>query len=107
MEKCECIFRIDSVKQVLYVLFGILVMVQECGKMLEIVFNNFFQVYGVFIYKVFYLVGDVGEGIVEQIDGVIEFGGMLYFVEMKWYCNLVGKLEILEYFVCFMLCVEV
>ena len=28
--------------------------------------------------------GSEGEGVLEQIDGVIEFGGHLYLVEMKW-----------------------
>jgi sugar/nucleoside kinase (ribokinase family) len=45
------------------------------------------------------LVGEAGEGIVEQIDGIIELGGVLYFVEMKWYRNPVGKPEISEHLV--------
>ena len=28
--------------------------------------------------------GDEGEGIIEQIDGVVEIDQQLYFVEMKW-----------------------
>jgi restriction system protein len=32
----------------------------------------------------FLIVGASGEGIVEQIDGVIELNGILVFVEMKW-----------------------
>ena len=36
---------------------------------------------------------------VEQIDGVIELGSTLYFVEMKWYRNPVGKPEISEHLV--------
>jgi restriction endonuclease Mrr len=45
------------------------------------------------------LVGNAGEGIVEQIDGVIELSGALYFVEMKWYRNPVAKPEISEHLV--------
>jgi restriction endonuclease Mrr len=44
-------------------------------------------------------VGESGEGIVEQIDGVIELKGALHFVEMKWYKNPVGKAEISEHLV--------
>ena len=32
----------------------------------------------------FSLVNEEGEGVSEQIDGVIEVDGNLYFVEMKW-----------------------
>ena len=61
--------------------------------------NNLFQAYGVLIRKSFHLVGEAGEGIVEQIDGIIELSGVLYFVEMKWYRNPVGKPEISEHLV--------
>lgn len=59
--------------------------------MLETALNNLFQAYGVLIRKSFHLVGEAGEGIVEQIDGIIELSGVLYFVEMKWYRNPVGN----------------
>ncbi len=66
--------------------------------MLETALNNLFQAYGVLIRKSFHLVGEA-EGIVEQIDGIIELSGVLYFVEMKWYRNPVGKPEISEHLV--------
>jgi hypothetical protein len=98
-EKRESTSRIDSAKQGLYALFGTSATAQERGKMLETSLNNLFQAYGVLIHKAFHLVGEAGEGIVEQIDGVIELGGMLYFVEMKWYRKPVGKPEISEHLV--------
>ena len=91
--------RIENAKQGLYALFGTAATAQERWKMLETALNNLFQAYGVLIHKAFHLVGEAGEGIVEQIDGVIELGGVLYFVEMKWYRNPVGKPEIAEHLV--------
>lgn len=98
-EKRERSARIENAKQGLYALFGTTATAQERGKMLEAALNNLFQAYGVLIHKSFHLVGETGEGIVEQIDGIIELGGVLYFVEMKWYRNPVGKPEISEHLV--------
>ena len=72
---------------------------QQRGKKLETVLNNLFHAYGILVQEAFHLVGDPGEGIVEQIDGVIELKGALYFVEMKWYKSAVGKAEISEHLV--------
>lgn len=91
--------RIENAKLGLYALFGTGTTPQERGKLLETALNNLFQAYGVLVHKAFHLVGEAGEGIVEQIDGVIELGGMLYFVEMKWYRDPVGKPEISEHLV--------
>lgn len=91
--------RIEAAKQGLYALFGASTTSQERGKLLETALNNLFHAYGVLIQKAFHLVGNAGEGIVEQIDGAIELGGVLYFVEMKWYRNPVGKPEISEHLV--------
>ena len=98
-EKRERTSKIENAKKDLYALFGTSATAQERGKMLETALNNLFQAYGVLIHKAFHLVGDAGEGIVEQIDGVIDLGGMLYFVEMKWYRDPVGKPEISEHLV--------
>lgn len=91
--------KIEAAKQELYSLFGMVVTAQDRGRKLEAAMNNLFQAYGVLVRKAFHLVGDAGEGIVEQIDGIIELGGVLYFVEMKWYRNPVGKPEISEHLV--------
>ena len=98
-EKRERSARIENAKHGLYALFGTGTAPQERGKLLEAALNNIFQAYGVLVRKAFHLVGEAGEGIVEQIDGVIELGGVLYFVEMKWYRDPVGKPEISEHLV--------
>jgi restriction system protein len=99
VEKRERASRIENAKQGLYTLFTTSATAQERGKMLETALNNLFQAYGVLVRKAFHLVGEAGEGIVEQVDGVIELGGVLYFVEMKWYRVPVGKPEISEHLV--------
>lgn len=99
VQKRERSARIDAAKHELYSLFGASITPQERGKKLEGALNNLFQAYGVLVRKAFHLVGEAGEGIVEQIDGVIELGGILYFVEMKWYRDPVGKPEISEHLV--------
>ncbi len=98
-EKRERIAKIEAAKQELYALFGAAISAQERGKKLETALNNLFHAYGVLVRKAFHLVGESGEGIVEQIDGIIEINGVLYFVEMKWYRNPVGKPEIAEHLI--------
>jgi restriction system protein len=98
-EKRERGLRIETAKHELYALFGAAITAQDRGKKLESALNNLFQAYGVLVRKAFHLVGEAGQGIVEQIDGVVELGGDLYFVEMKWYRDPVGKPEISEHLV--------
>jgi hypothetical protein len=42
---------------------------------------------------------EVGIGVVEQIDGVIEIDGYLYLVEMKWWDKPLGKAEVAPHLV--------
>jgi hypothetical protein len=60
---------------------------QVRGKKLEKVLNELFKHYEILIKEDFSINGDNGEGIVEQIDGVIEIDGQIYLVEMKWLSN--------------------
>ena len=69
------------------------------GKALERVLNALFQAYGILVREAFSLTGDNGEGIVEQIDGVIEIEGHLYFVEMKWWDKPIGTPEISQHLI--------
>lgn len=69
------------------------------GKALESVLDRLFQLYGILVREAFTLVGDEGQGIVEQIDGVIEIDGAVYLVEVKWLTQPVGKGEISEHLV--------
>jgi len=98
-EKQERLTRINAAKEEFYGLFGGSLTPQQRGKKLETALNNLFRAYGILIREAFHLVGESGEGIVEQIDGVIELKGALHFVEMKWYKNPVGKAEISEHLV--------
>ncbi len=60
------------------------------GKALEGVLGRLFKASGILIRDAFTLVGSQGEGIVEQIDGVVEIDGQLYLVEMKWWNEPLG-----------------
>jgi len=64
------------------------------GKALEQVLNNMFECYGISIRKSFTINGENGEGITEQIDGLISFDGDMYLVEMKWWKKSIGVDEI-------------
>ncbi len=73
-----------SVKQKFYSLFTTGLTPQKRGILLEEVLNHLFEIYGISIRESFTLVKEEGEGIAEQVDGVIEIDGNLYLVEMKW-----------------------
>jgi hypothetical protein len=67
--------------------------VHKRGKELEGVLNDLFRTHGILVREAFTLRGVKGEGIIEQIDGLIEFEGHLYLVEMKWYKTPIGRPE--------------
>jgi hypothetical protein len=95
----ERISKIEIAKNEFYGLFGSGLTRQLRGKKLETALNNLFAAYGILVHEAFHIVGECGEGIVEQIDGVVELRGALHFVEMKWYDAPVGKGEIAEHLV--------
>jgi hypothetical protein len=72
---------------------------QERGKALERTLNKLFETYGIGVRKAFALKGEAGEGIVEQIDGVVEIDSHFYFVEMKWLSQPVGVPEVSQHLV--------
>jgi hypothetical protein len=63
---------------------------QKRGKQLEKVLNDYFRIFGILIKDDFKRVGDPGDGIVEQIDGIIEIDNQIYLVEMKWKKESIG-----------------
>lgn len=67
---------------------------QKRGKLLEGILNRLFECSDILIREAFELVGDEGEGIIEQIDGVVEIDGYLYLVEMKWWKEPLGTAEV-------------
>jgi restriction system protein len=91
--------KIGTAKQQFYGLFSPALSPQQRGKKLESALNSLFAAYDIAVSEAFHLVGDEGEGIVEQVDGVIELNGHIYFVEMKWYQAPVGKSEISQHLV--------
>jgi restriction system protein len=58
-----------------------------------------FKSAGILVNESFTISGIDGEGIVEQIDGVVEIDGELYFVEMKWWGTPIGVKEISQHLV--------
>lgn len=70
---------------------------QKRGKALEGVLNRLFQSYDISVREAFTISGDRSEGVVEQIDGVVEIEGHLYFVEMKWWEKPLGVPEISQH----------
>ena len=67
---------------------------QKRGKALEVVLNKFFKCYKILIKEDFKRCGDEGEGIIEQIDGIIELDNQIYLVEMKWKKDSIGNNDI-------------
>ena len=60
------------------------------GKALEGVLNRYFEIEQVKVREAFTVAGEHGEGVVDQVDGVIALDGELYLVEMKWTQEPVG-----------------
>jgi restriction system protein len=68
------------------------------GKALEGVLNRLFSAFNVLVREGFTLRID-GAGVVEQVDGVIEFDGHIYLVEMKWWDTPLGVGEVSQHLV--------
>ncbi|RQW87834.1 MAG: restriction endonuclease [Geobacter sp.] len=90
--------EITSVKSSFYQLFSESNPYKR-GKNLEPMLNELFKVYGISVRESFTLRGDEAEGIVEQIDGVVELDGNIYLVEMKWWDSPIGVPEISQHLV--------
>lgn len=80
---------IDGARRALFALFGEQ-NPQRRGKLAEKALNDLFAAFGILVREAFELKGDRGEGIVEQIDGVIEIDSSIYLVEMKWLGETAG-----------------
>ncbi|MCB8748254.1 restriction endonuclease [Rhodoferax sp. U2-2l] len=82
--------KILDVRDRLNALFGMDAEPQKRGKQLEGVLNDLFRAYGILVREDFKRQAPAGSLIVEQIDGVVEFEGHIYLVEMKWISTPVG-----------------
>ena len=90
--------RLDDVRNRLNALFGMDSEPQKRGKLLEGVLNDLFRAYGIHVKEDFKRLDQTGTVVVEQIDGVIEFEGHTYLVEMKWLKDPVGVNELSSHF---------
>lgn len=90
--------KLEQVKKDLYALFG-LADPQKRGKQVEDVLNRLFQTAGILVRKAFTRIAVTGEGVVEQIDGVIELDGEIYLVEVKWWDKPLGTGEVSQHLV--------
>ena len=69
------------------------------GKALEGPLNRLFKAWGISVREAFTLKGSQGEGVIEQIDGVVEIDGALYLVEMKWWNEPLGVGDVSQHLV--------
>lgn len=60
------------------------------GLVLEEIVNRLFKASGILVRESFHRTGEEGQGIIEQIDGVISLDGEIYLVEMKWLKDKAG-----------------
>jgi hypothetical protein len=67
---------------------------QKRGKALEGAVNKLFDAAEILVCDAFTLVGRSGQGVIEQIDGLIELEGHIYLVELKWWNKPLGPGEI-------------
>jgi restriction endonuclease Mrr len=90
--------KVAEVRDRLNALFGMDSEPQKRGKLLEGVLNDLFRAYGIHVKEDFKRLDQGGTVVVEQIDGVIEFEGHTYLVEMKWLKDPVGVNELSSHF---------
>jgi len=90
--------ELERIKRDLFSLFGMTDR-HKRGKLLEDVLNRLFKANDFLIREAFALVGDDDEGIIEQIDGVVEIDGYPYLVEMKWWNEPLGRNEVAPHLV--------
>jgi exodeoxyribonuclease VII small subunit len=72
---------------------------RERGLFLEDLVNRLFKTGGILIRESFRRAGEVGQGIIEQIDGVVDLDGEIYLVEMKWLKDKVGIGDVSQHLV--------
>lgn len=85
--------KIAEVKSRLFALFAE-ADAHRRGKALEAVLNSLFAAFGILVKEAFTVKGRCGEGVIEQIDGLVELDGQLYLVELKWWNTPLGTAEV-------------
>ena len=89
---------IENAKNALFALFGE-TNPQRRGKLAEKALNDLFAAFNISVREAFELKGSEGEGVVEQIDGVVELDGSIYIVEMKWLSETAGTGTVAQHLV--------
>ena len=69
------------------------------GKALEGVLNRLFAIDGLLVKDAFTVKGTCGNGVIEQIDGLIDLDGQLYLVELKWWNAPLGVGDVAQHLV--------
>lgn len=69
------------------------------GKSLEVLLNRLFATDGISVREPFRVVSTDGDGVLEQIDGVIELDGNLYLVEIKWWAAPLGVGDVSQHMI--------
>jgi restriction system protein len=85
--------RVEKIKKELFSLFNEK-NPQKRGKSLESVLNGYFKIYEILVKEDFIRLGDPGEGIIEQLDGIVEVDNQIFLVEMKWKKDSIGSDDI-------------
>jgi len=88
--------KLENIKKELFSLFSE-TNPQKRGKLLELVLGNYFKTYEILVKEDFKRNGETGEGIIEQIDGIIEIDNQVFFVEMKWKKDPIGSDDIYQH----------
>lgn len=89
---------IDDVRQEIGALFKE-TNAQRRGTLFEKALNRLFSVYGILVRESFRVVGEKAQGVIEQIDGVVELDHDIYLVEMKWLSGPVGVEDVSRHLV--------
>ena len=84
---------LEKTKNDLYALFSEK-NAQKKGLLLEKVLNNYFKTFEILVKEDFKRTGEPGDGIIEQIDGIIEVDNQIYLVEMKWKKDAISSNDI-------------
>lgn len=72
---------------------------QKRGIALEDVINRLFEASGILLRESFRRIGEEGQGIIEQIDGVVDLDGEIYLVEIKWLKDKAGLGDVSQHLV--------
>jgi hypothetical protein len=88
--------RHDDIKRRLYALFT-MEDEYERGRLFEVLLNDWCAHEGILVKESFRITGDKDRRTIEQIDGLIEIGGHLYVVEIKWWKSNLGPKDIAQH----------